>query len=106
VLVHGGGFPWFEDLYTFAGFMFTDPDVCRIYPQHLSRTDFRTPTAEDGDGFRAKVADLHHTAATTLRELYQKLDVAVLDVPLGYETDQRVEWIAGWVAVAGVVLPS
>jgi hypothetical protein len=49
---------------------------------------------------------LHHTAATTLRELYQKLDVAVLDVPLGYETDQRVEWIAGWVAVAGVVLPS
>ena len=31
VLVHGGGFPWFEDLYTFAGFMLTHPDVCRIY---------------------------------------------------------------------------
>lgn len=31
MLVHGGGFPWFEDLYTFAGFMYTGPDVCRIY---------------------------------------------------------------------------
>ncbi|BDT97428.1 hypothetical protein [Nocardia sputorum] len=31
LLVHGGGIPWFEDLYTFAGFMFTDPRVCRIY---------------------------------------------------------------------------
>jgi hypothetical protein len=38
VLVHGGGFPWFEDLYTFAGFMFTDPDVCRIY-LHVTGTD-------------------------------------------------------------------
>jgi MoaA/NifB/PqqE/SkfB family radical SAM enzyme len=38
-------------------------------------------------------------------ELYQKLDIAVLDVPLGYETNQRVEWTAGRIAAAGVVLP-
>lgn len=38
VLVHGGGFPWFEDLYTFAGFMFTDSNVCRIY-LHVTGTD-------------------------------------------------------------------
>lgn len=61
--------------------------------------------SQPSDDFRAKVAELQHIAATTLRELYQKLDAAVLDVPLGYETDQRVEWIAEWVAAAGVVLP-
>lgn len=38
VLVHGGGFPWFEDLYTFAGFMFTDSNVCRIY-LHVTGTN-------------------------------------------------------------------
>ncbi|MEU2041351.1 hypothetical protein [Nocardia niwae] len=31
ILVHGGGVPWFEDLYTFAGFMLINPGVCRIY---------------------------------------------------------------------------
>ncbi|WP_067804304.1 hypothetical protein [Nocardia beijingensis] len=31
IFVHGGGVPWFEDLYTFAGFMFTNARVCRIY---------------------------------------------------------------------------
>ncbi|MGH4023966.1 MAG: AAA family ATPase, partial [Pseudonocardiaceae bacterium] len=60
--------------------------------------------SQPSDGFRAKVAGLQDTAATTLRELYQQLDVAVHDVPLGYETDQRVEWIAGRVAAAGLVV--
>lgn len=61
--------------------------------------------SQPSDGFRVKVAGLQDTAATTLRELYQKLDVAVLDVPRGYETGQRVEWIVGRVAAAGMVLP-
>ncbi|NJC72540.1 hypothetical protein HC031_22880 [Planosporangium thailandense] len=30
LLVHGGGFPWFEDVYTFAGFMLRG-ERCRIY---------------------------------------------------------------------------
>lgn len=59
--------------------------------------------SQPSDGFRAKVTGLQDTAATTLRELYQQLDVAVFDVPLGYETDQRVEWIAGRVTAAGLV---
>jgi hypothetical protein len=61
--------------------------------------------ARHSDGFRAKVDRLQHTAAITLRELYQRLDIAVLDVPLGYETDQRVEWIAERVTATGVILP-
>lgn len=60
--------------------------------------------SQPSDGFRAKVAGLQDTAATTLRELYRQLDVAVLDVPLGYETDQRVEWVAGQVTAASVVV--
>ncbi|MGH3938586.1 MAG: hypothetical protein ACRDTG_08095 [Pseudonocardiaceae bacterium] len=32
------------------------------------------------DGFRAQVDGLQHTAATALRELYQQLDVAVVDM--------------------------
>jgi hypothetical protein len=31
LLVHGGGFPWFEDVFTFDGFMLTAPDRCRLY---------------------------------------------------------------------------
>jgi hypothetical protein len=31
LLVHGGGFPWFEDLYTFAGLMLRGGNKCRIY---------------------------------------------------------------------------
>ncbi|MDH6462281.1 hypothetical protein M2302_002459 [Micromonospora sp. A200] len=31
LLVHGGGFPWFEDVYTFAGFMLTGDGSCRCY---------------------------------------------------------------------------
>ncbi|NYF54572.1 hypothetical protein [Micromonospora purpureochromogenes] len=31
LLVHGGGFPWFEDVYTFAGFMLTGDGPCRCY---------------------------------------------------------------------------
>ncbi|MET7769279.1 hypothetical protein [Nocardia sp. NPDC005366] len=31
ILVHGGGFPWFEEDFTFAGFLFTTPETCRIY---------------------------------------------------------------------------
>jgi hypothetical protein len=56
-LVHGGGFPWFEDLYTFAGFMFTAAQVCRIYLR-VTSTDTTygvdLPLTADGrptDGF-------------------------------------------------------
>jgi hypothetical protein len=31
ILVHGGGFPWFEDVYTCAGFLITGPQLLRIY---------------------------------------------------------------------------
>jgi hypothetical protein len=31
LLVHGGGFPWFEDVYAFAGFMLRPARRCRIY---------------------------------------------------------------------------
>ena len=68
----------------------------------LTHDHYRQPS----DSFRAKVANLQDTASAILGQLYQKLDVAVLDVPLGYETDQRVEWIAGRVAAAGVALAS
>ncbi|MGH3812020.1 MAG: AAA family ATPase [Pseudonocardiaceae bacterium] len=61
--------------------------------------------AQPSDGFRAKVAGLQDTAATTLRELYQHLDIPVVDIPLGYETAERVEWIAQRVAAAGLVTP-
>ncbi len=61
--------------------------------------------SQSSDGFRAKVVGLQDTAATALRELYQQLDVPVVDIPLGYETAQRVEWIAQRVAAAGLVIP-
>lgn len=60
--------------------------------------------SQPSDGFRAKVAGLQDTAATTLRELYDRLGVSVLDVPTGLETDQRVEWIVQRVVEAGLVL--
>ncbi|MGC4744669.1 hypothetical protein ACLQ28_03235 [Micromonospora sp. DT201] len=31
ILIHGGGFPWFEDVYSFAGFMLSGNGRCRIY---------------------------------------------------------------------------
>ncbi|MGV9971127.1 hypothetical protein [Nocardia beijingensis] len=37
-LLVGGGLPWFADDYTFAGFLYTDADTCRIYI-HVTRTD-------------------------------------------------------------------
>lgn len=58
---------------------------------------------QPSDGFRAKVAGLQDTADTTLRELYDRLDVAVLDVPVGLETEQRVDWITQRVADAGLI---
>ncbi|MCA1675505.1 MAG: hypothetical protein LC799_26070 [Actinobacteria bacterium] len=51
------------------------------------------------------MAGLQDTVAMALRELYQQLDVTVVDIPLGYETAQRVEWIAQRVAAAGLVIP-
>lgn len=60
--------------------------------------------SQPSDGFRAKVAGLQDTAATTLRELYNRLGVSVLDVPTGLETDQRVGWIVQRVAEADLVL--
>ncbi|WP_410570346.1 AAA family ATPase [Amycolatopsis sp. cmx-4-61] len=60
--------------------------------------------SQPSDGFRAKVADLQDTAAATLRELYDRLGVAVLDVPAGLETEQRVEWIVQRVAEADLVV--
>jgi hypothetical protein len=60
--------------------------------------------SQPSDGFRAKVSGLQDKAATTLRELYDRLGVPVLDVPAGLETDQRVEWITRRVAEAGLVL--
>lgn len=65
----------------------------------LTHDHYKQPS----DRFRTKVTGLQHTAITTLRKLYQRLDIAVLDIPLGYETDQRVEWIAERVTAAGVL---
>ncbi len=31
IFIHGGGFPWFEDVYVCSGFMVIDAAVCRIY---------------------------------------------------------------------------
>lgn len=59
---------------------------------------------QPSDGFRAKVADLQDTAATTLHELYDRLGVPVLDIPTGLETEQRVDWITRRVAETGLVL--
>jgi predicted ATPase len=59
--------------------------------------------SQPSDGFRAKVADLQDTAATALRTLYDRLDVPVLDVPAGLETEQRVAWIAQRVADTNLV---
>jgi hypothetical protein len=39
LLVHGGGFPWFEDVYTFAGFMLQDNLKCRIYLTATANSD-------------------------------------------------------------------
>jgi predicted ATPase len=58
---------------------------------------------QPSDGFRAKVAGLQNQAATTLRECYNQLGVPVLDVPVGLETEQRVEWVSQRVADAGLV---
>lgn len=60
---------------------------------------------QPSNGFRAKVAGLQDTAATALRELYEHLDIPVVDIPLGYETAERVGWIAKRVAAAGLVIP-
>lgn len=60
---------------------------------------------QPNDGFRAKVAGLQDTAATALRALYQQLDVPVVDIPLGYETARRVNWIAQRVTAAGLLVP-
>lgn len=46
------------------------------------------------DRFRSKVAGLQDAAASTLRQLYDDLNVTVLDVPSGLETAQRVDWIS------------
>ena len=31
IFVHGGGFPWFEEIFTCQGFMLLDSNTCRIY---------------------------------------------------------------------------
>ena len=58
-LVHGGGFPWFEDVYTFAGFLLINQHTCRVY---LRESDsgvtygFDLPFADSGNeslGFTA-----------------------------------------------------
>lgn len=54
------------------------------------------------DEFRAKVTGLQETAATTLRQLYDQLDVRVIDVPTALEPDQRAQWIAQWVTDSGL----
>lgn len=60
---------------------------------------------QPSDRLRAKVAGIQSTAAATLRELYQRLDVTVVDIPLGFETDQRVDWITRRVTADGVPIP-
>ncbi|MFE7742122.1 hypothetical protein [Nocardia sp. NPDC057455] len=37
-LLIGGGLPWFADDYSFAGFLYTEADTCRIYIR-VTRTD-------------------------------------------------------------------
>ncbi|WP_174189703.1 hypothetical protein [Nocardia barduliensis] len=37
-LLVGGGLPWFADDYTFAGFLYTEADNCRVYIR-VTRTD-------------------------------------------------------------------
>jgi len=61
--------------------------------------------SQPSDGFRAKVTDLQDIVDTVLWELYRQLDVTVVDIPCGYETAQRVEWIAERVAAVGLVVP-
>lgn len=59
---------------------------------------------QPSDNFRDKVASLQHRAATTLRQLYDDLNVVVIDVPRGLETAQRVEWITQRVTHSGLSL--
>lgn len=49
--------------------------------------------SQPSDGFRAKVDGLQSTAAATLRDTYQQVGIAPVDVPTGLDTDQRVRWI-------------
>lgn len=58
---------------------------------------------QPSDAFRVKVAGLQDSAATILCSLYGQLGVAVIDIPLGLETEQRVEWIARRVTESGLV---
>lgn len=77
---------------------------CRAWAPSYDLVFFtRDHYTQPNDGFRAKVAGLQDSAATTLRAFYDQLGVAVIDVPLGLETDQRVEWVARRVAESGLV---
>jgi nicotinamide riboside kinase len=57
---------------------------------------------QPSDGFRAKVTGLQDTVADSLRRLYDRLDIPVLDMPTGLETDERVHWITQRVTDSGL----
>jgi hypothetical protein len=39
IFVHGGGFPWFDDIYSCMGFMRLGNDACRVYIRGRSQSD-------------------------------------------------------------------
>jgi hypothetical protein len=71
VLVHGGGFPWFEDVFTFNGFMSTAPDSLRLYLRRSgARESFgvQIPLRAADGGPVATFTALHHELVALVRE--------------------------------------
>ena len=78
---------------------------CRAWAPTYDRIFFtQDHYSQPSDRFRAKVDGLQAAAAVALRETYQRAGVALLDVPAGLDTDQRVQWIAQQVADDGPVI--
>ncbi|WP_412735321.1 hypothetical protein [Krasilnikovia sp. MM14-A1259] len=67
--IHGGGAPWFEDVYTLAGFMIDSPSTCRIYVR-LARTNetcgLRIPLMRSDGRIRSGMAGSLPQALTSL----------------------------------------
>jgi len=79
---------------------------CRAWAPTYDRVFFtQDHYSQPSDGFRIKVDGLQTTATTALREAYRNAGVALIDIPEGLETDQRVRWIARRVADDGLLTP-
>ncbi|MEU6832822.1 hypothetical protein ABZ894_29610 [Nocardia beijingensis] len=99
-LLVGGGLPWFAGDYTFAGFLYTDADTCRIYI-HVTRTDrtYGIDLAVSGDDGRPTG---YAYLAQELAPLARTGDLArqpVLDDPDDY-CDSVVD-LRAWMGPAG-----